>query len=41
VPILSYDEYVATLGRLTQHIDPTTPTAKADLQAQAQFKKLI
>lgn len=24
----SYDEYVATLSRLTEHVDPTTPTAE-------------
>ena len=24
----SYDEYVATLSRLTEHVDPTNPTAE-------------
>jgi hypothetical protein len=28
VAIPSYDEYVETLGRLTEHVDPTTPTAE-------------
>lgn len=28
MPIPSYDEYVATLSRLTEHVDPTTPTAE-------------
>jgi hypothetical protein len=28
VAIPSYDEYVATLSRLTEHVDPTTPTAE-------------
>ena len=28
VPIPSYDEYVATLSRLTRHVDPTAPTAE-------------
>ena len=26
--IPSYSEYVAALSRLTQHVDPTTPTAE-------------
>ena len=26
--IPTYDEYVATLSRLTEHVDPTTPTAE-------------
>lgn len=29
VTIPTYDEYVATLSRLTEHVDPTTPTAEA------------
>jgi hypothetical protein len=28
VAVPSYDEYVATLSRLTEHVDPTTPTAE-------------
>jgi hypothetical protein len=28
VPVPSYDEYVATLSRLTEHVDPTAPTAE-------------
>ena len=28
MPISSYDEYVATLSRLTEHVDPTNPTAE-------------
>ncbi|HEX3959521.1 MAG TPA: hypothetical protein VHZ03_23295 [Trebonia sp.] len=28
MPIPSYNEYVATLSRLTEHVDPTTPTAE-------------
>jgi hypothetical protein len=28
VAIPSYGEYVATLSRLTEHVDPTTPTAE-------------
>jgi hypothetical protein len=28
VAIPSYDDYVATLSRLTEHVDPTTPAAE-------------
>jgi hypothetical protein len=37
VPVPSYDEYVATLSRLTEHVDPTTPTAEtAAIKAAAE-----
>jgi hypothetical protein len=37
VAIPSYDEYVATLSRLTEHVDPTAPTAEtAAIKAAAQ-----
>jgi hypothetical protein len=29
VPIPTYDEYVASLSRLTEHVDPTTSTAES------------
>lgn len=28
MPVPSYEEYVATLSRLTEHVDPATPTAE-------------
>jgi len=37
VAIPSYDEYVATLSRLTEHVDPTTPTAEtAEIKVAAE-----
>lgn len=37
MPIPTYDEYVATLGRLTAHVDPTTPAAEsAAIKAAAE-----